>query len=817
MPVRPPPDKFRTMLMQLYAAHQLEVGYLEEVISRAEDQRGAAEALKRDPGGHVNGSLWHDGDHPPPSPRSVPPTLVQDGALQGCDVLRLKASDGHAFSFSANPSTDVVPRDVSFSSISCTSDEGDAVPELGHDELSEDGARSETSKYPRSSRVRLQEEGAAVPELGHDELRQDGQRDRRPNMTSGPGLPQNVDEEVAELGRGEFVWQWQRTMGGFRNYNPAQNQRIEEAYRHGHSKVRVRSGKDGRTPMEIFFVDMIQLDPQSRNLRAVRRLGAKSRYIEWGRHAQAIARSVFLGEPRLESFEKYKRRQQRVLGTRPEELASLDPSSGSESFTSSRNFYSARLRRLEMADNVCARITGSAVFFWLSMFFTALNVIWLGVSVEAGGFSQRLWDQRALLVILENGFMVYFLVQTILQLMSMKYMSSCFRSPWFRLDAVCTFSLVLEVLVLEVLASCGTITAGFSLAKQIFRLTRLAWVFKLFREVNDVVTALRGMIRGIRSAATIWIVLAVLLYTFSVVLTATSDDSGNLRDWYFGSLGQTITTLFSHGIAMDGVFDFLNDLRDNDGLFQGAVFTTFTFLTYFGLLNMLVGMFCSVAIETAVNEKDLGEIRYLEFHLEGIVECYMEDGSDQIDSEKFQLVMKNADVLQTLQACGTDIDGLMMLSEVLFPREDSQISFTDFFSVIVRLRKGKPATISEVIGLQEFTKQKMDKLEELILQGMRMKRSRSSTSSTGSALDASRVRRKIARQEEEIRPEQRSVRSTSRSSPVITATSADIKRSEAEKVRLCQHWIRHQGSSEFVPTPGTPSRSPAPPAALPWI
>jgi hypothetical protein len=167
------------------------------------------------------------------------------------------------------------------------------------------------------------------------------------------------------------MWQWQRTKGGFRNYNPAQNDEIEEAYRRGHSKVRFKSGQDSKTVMEIFFVDMLQLDPKSRNIRQIRRLGAKIRYIEWGRHVQAMARSMLLGGPRWESYEKYKKRQQGLLGIGEGELESCMTSMSLAASSSHHAHY-------EKADNVCARITGSSGFLPISMLFTSLNVMWIG-------------------------------------------------------------------------------------------------------------------------------------------------------------------------------------------------------------------------------------------------------------------------------------------------------------------------------------------------------------------------------------------------------------------------------------------------------
>jgi hypothetical protein len=490
---------------------------------------------------------------------------------------------------------------------------------------------------------------------------------------------------------------------------------------------------------------MIQLDPKSRKVWNVRRIGAKSWYIDLGRHVQAIARSVFLGEPRWESLERYKERQQGILGILPARLTSDDSWYVS-------GFSTNRSRSIKQkANNVCTNLTESKAFTPVSMILTLLDVIWIGVSVELGEFTQSLWDRHVLSILLEHCLMTYFFLEVMVHLMGVKSRSLCFRSPWFCLDAVCTAAIVVEVLVVPYTA----VTPGPTPALQILRLTRMARLLKFSREVKDAATIMRGMVSGIRSAGFIWIFIAVLLYTCSVLLTtATSDHSEILRDKYFGSIGQSIVTLISCGIAMDGVADFFWDLRMHNGIFQGLVFTIFVFLTYFGLLNMLVGSFCNVAIEVALIEKDKSEIGYLKYHLGRIVECYMEDSTNQINAEAFQLIMKNADVVQTLQACGTDLDGLVKLSDVLFPCQDSEISFAELLNVIVLLRKGKPASNSEILGLQEFTKQKMDRLEELI-RGENPYRSSIEVGKRCSVFTEGSLQRRITRTETEIHPEER--------------------------------------------------------------
>jgi hypothetical protein len=398
--------------------------------------------------------------------------------------------------------------------------------------------------------------------------------------------------------------------------------------------------------------------------------------------------------------------------------------------------------------------------------------------------------------------MVYFFVEVLLQFFSLKYKRAWYYNKWFCIDAVCTAMLMLEVLVVPHIE----ISADAVPAVAILRLIQLLRSVKLVHGSKDICFVLRGVASGLRSAALIWSLIAALLYIYSVILTTATSDQSDLKHQYFGSMGETALTLVVHGIAMDGVADFFLDLRMNNGLFQALAFGSFVFLTYFGLLNLLVGAFCSVAIDAAAIEEDLAKIEYLRNHLEKIVGCYMVEGCDDISSEAFQLIMKNADVLQTLLSCGTDIDGLMMLADVLFPSEDSSISFLEFFTVIARLRKGKTSSVSDVIGLQEFTKQKLDTLENHILRGLELTdvtdpmvgtgtNLRAGISSRGSVRDGGRARAMLTQQKTDVLPEMRK-----RGSGKVAAQT----KMDTEKIRL--NWISvPRGTQEHLswntPTP----------------
>merc|ERR1719410_1742249 len=60
-------------------------------------------------------------------------------------------------------------------------------------------------------------------------------------------------------GEGQLACQWQwEHKSGFRDYKTDENEKIERHYRAGHTMVRLKSGKKGHVPMELFFEDMIQ-------------------------------------------------------------------------------------------------------------------------------------------------------------------------------------------------------------------------------------------------------------------------------------------------------------------------------------------------------------------------------------------------------------------------------------------------------------------------------------------------------------------------------------------------------------------------------
>jgi hypothetical protein len=213
-----------------------------------------------------------------------------------------------------------------------------------------------------------------------------------------------------------------------------------------------------------------------------------------------------------------------------------------------------------------------------------------------------------------------------------------------------------------------------------------------------------------KSAAFVWGLLLAMLYVFGILLRLNAEDT--LKDEFFATVGESMLTLLARGIMLDEVSEILNLMRLSGAWLSLVTFMVFVFGAHFNLLNMLVGSFCSVAGEVAALEKDTAQVEYLRQNLACVVDCYIQsDGL--IGRKEFQLIMKNVDVYHTLAECGTDMEELRSLESILFQRFD-EIDFDSLFQAVVHLRKGKVATVKDVLQVQDTLGTKLASLEDRI-------------------------------------------------------------------------------------------------------
>jgi len=161
-----------------------------------------------------------------------------------------------------------------------------------------------------------------------------------------------------------------------------------------------------------------------------------------------------------------------------------------------------------------------------------------------------------------------------------------------------------------------------------------------------------------------------------------------------------------------------------------------------------------VVFEVTRNEKEDSSLLLLKTTLLALLEVYDKDNDRSIGIEEFDLLMANPETGQILRRFDVDASGLLALRDAIFeyiecpdtptsPRSDrslggrsslvegssqqslttsfsrpsvcererKKLSFGEFIEVILRLRGGKSATVTDIMDLREYTKLRIDNVE----------------------------------------------------------------------------------------------------------
>lgn len=224
-----------------------------------------------------------------------------------------------------------------------------------------------------------------------------------------------------------------------------------------------------------------------------------------------------------------------------------------------------------------ARLLRGVESAWFTGVVTAAvlaNAIVLGVDVH-----RDLPDGVARAAGLLNlGFVAFFVVEIALKLVA--YGGGFFRDGWRAFD--------FTIVAISVFPAAGPF--AILRALRVLRIMRLVSVFKPLRRVVE------ALVRAIPQIAAILGLLAVIFYIGGVFTTAMF---GGDHDRLFGTLGDSVTTLFQV-MLFDGWADDV--VREVEATHAGATvfFIAFTVLTGFAVLNL----FIAVMVDSLRTEHD---------------------------------------------------------------------------------------------------------------------------------------------------------------------------------------------------------------------
>lgn len=320
------------------------------------------------------------------------------------------------------------------------------------------------------------------------------------------------------------------------------------------------------------------------------------------------------------------------------------------------------------------------------------------------------------------------------------------RMNWLDFTLVC-FS-ILDVWILGAL----NVDADLKIMSifRMLRLVRLGRLLRLFRIFKELTLILTGFLASVRTLFWALSFLLIIVYIFAIFARQIigfkakcgTDASGNVGEcsehepgaehfyWFnpeigdqgslFGGVDRTMLTLFvclTDGCGIDVVHPTV--LRTP---WLIGFWITFVFLTTFGLLNLIVGLFCENAIATAAaNEQAILASRDAQRRktLKALRQAFVEMDTDNSGSisklEYTEAILENDDVMTSLEILGLDEEE--NLFETLDADKSGIITFDQFFDGAMLIMKGhESAKAKDMVGVHllcQSLARRCNKLHEL--------------------------------------------------------------------------------------------------------
>ncbi|CAE7466412.1 Cacna1g [Symbiodinium pilosum] len=497
-------------------------------------------------------------------------------------------------------------------------------------------------------------------------------------------------------------WQWEHR-SGWRDYPRKVSTKIELAYRAGETKTRVQTGKKGSVPMEIFFEDMLQHDPISGNTRNVNRKGSFSTRQKVTRFLGGVVRMLETGKPRKERFHDYQQRRKRHV----------DPDAHQEP-----------VKESPYHNGCCGLCASSPVFFSCTMCMVILYCLWLGVEADLNtNKSHNLYEAEPVFPVVENIFCVFFTLELIIRFCGFRRKRNCFQDMWFLFDLILMLLMVAELWIVPILLvfvpELSRVIQELTFLRAL-RLVRMARLTSLLRAFPEAMMLLKGISAAMRGVVTTMCLLLVILFMCALIFMfivqgQDTDGARNMRDQYFSSVSHSMRSLFMHATLLDGPAVVYDEIEDTLGNWMAYLFLGCIVLSAFTVLNMLIGILCEVINKVSEAEKEEAQIRYLRRHLQDIFECYDVNQDKSIGEKEFALLLQNLEFREILSKFGTDVQDLQdIMAAVYNERAGTSVEFNELIGVVLRLKGGNNAQVTDIVDLRKFVKQVSDKLDCLL-------------------------------------------------------------------------------------------------------
>lgn len=397
-------------------------------------------------------------------------------------------------------------------------------------------------------------------------------------------------------------------------------------------------------------------------------------------------------------------------------------------------------KRIDIADSEMpgekpswAKQLSSSPYF--DAFFAAvvlLNAIYIGIEVEVEIRNPN--QVYAAMAVLQTGFTVLFAIELIVRLCAgglrifwgEDYM-------WCLLDLFIVLTSTWEIMMVLLQGELAAGPMGVTSLKalRIIRLTRVfktAQVMRIFRFVIPLRTLVRSIMHTLKALIWALLLLFLVVYVFAVLFTQTvntavSDmdtSSPELHDVkrYFGNLVNTMLSLFmsiAGGVSWEAVITPLGFISP----LWALLFLFYISFTYFAVLNVVTGVFCQSAIESAQNDhltvaQSLIDNR--EAHIERLRTLFEELGTDcGITFHAFEEKMADPAVREYFETLGINVYDAWSFFKLLDADGGGCVEAEEFFEGCLRFRgQARAVEVGKVLQDQQWLIRSQSKFQSFV-------------------------------------------------------------------------------------------------------
>mmetsp|Transcript_57686 Transcript_57686/g.167444 ORF Transcript_57686/g.167444 Transcript_57686/m.167444 type:complete len:670 (-) Transcript_57686:190-2199(-) len=358
----------------------------------------------------------------------------------------------------------------------------------------------------------------------------------------------------------------------------------------------------------------------------------------------------------------------------------------------------------------CKRIVANPAFEAFFAVATIANAVVMGVQADYNARNMT-ENPDSTLNSMTLCFTILFIIELVCNLLceGRGFFMRSERRAWNMLDLVLVLSSVPELVMLAS-TTVDSVLGGSNFGQlrllRILRITRLIRIVRITKIVRFI-RALHTLVHQIMSTlkSLVWglLLLVILMYGFSIIFTqvatslltdapkAMSDEDARNLLRFWASVPRSMFTLYESvtgGISWDEVITPLS----HGGLVSTTLFVSYIAFTQLAVLNVLTGVFCQNAIESAQRDQDivtqamLADKKRYARQLRDLFNEIDEDDSGTLTIGEFEKHLHNPHVKAYFDALELDASDAYAFFKLMDADMGDSIDLNEFVEGCMRLR-----------------------------------------------------------------------------------------------------------------------------------